>query len=80
MKITVEISDSELLEIRKLSGEKKKGPAIRKVLVDSLRMQKRREIAQKFLTGELGVELKDFEEIQRKDREKEQERARKWRE
>ena len=79
MKVTVEISDSELREIRKMSGEKKKGPAIRKVLVDALRMKQRREIAQKFLTGELGVELKGFEEVQRKDREKELELAGKWR-
>ena len=42
MKITVEISDSEVKEICRVTGERKKGPAIRKLVTDAL-MLKRRE-------------------------------------
>ena len=80
MKITVEISDSELKEIRKMTGEKKKGPAIRKVLVDALQMKARRELAEKIIAGELGVELKGYEESRRREGEKEVKRERAWRE
>ena len=40
----------------------------------------RREMTQKFLTGEWGVELAGYEEGRATDRRKEQERARAWRE
>ncbi len=69
MKITVEISDSELKEIRKITGEKKKGPAIRKVVTDSLKLKRREEIARKFISGEWGVELKGYEEAKRREKE-----------
>jgi hypothetical protein len=80
VKITVEFSDSALKEIRKATGEKKKGPAIKKLVEDALRMRRRRELAQKFISGELGVELNGFEDGQKKDKEADEERARRWRE
>jgi hypothetical protein len=79
MKITVEISDSELKELRKLTGERKKGPAIRKVVVDALKLRRRREMNEKFLSGEWGVELKGYEEAQKKDKEDQEEMERRWR-
>ncbi len=79
MKITVEISDSELKEIRRLTGEKKKGPAIRKLVVDALMLKRRAKLAQKFIDGEIGVEFKGFEEAQAAERAAEQELERRWR-
>lgn len=71
MKITVEISESDLREICKSTGERKKGPAIRKFVADALQLKRRAQIAQKFVSGEWGVELKGFEEGQAAEREAE---------
>lgn len=61
MKITVEISDSDMREICLLTGESKRGPAIRKLLNDALMLKRREMIAAKFISGEWGVELNSFE-------------------
>lgn len=68
MKITVEIPDSEVKEICRATGERKKGPAIRKLVADALLRKRRELLAQKFIDGEWGVELKGFEEGQAADR------------
>ncbi|HJZ92038.1 MAG TPA: hypothetical protein VKE40_14280 [Gemmataceae bacterium] len=68
MKITVEIADSELREIRQITGERKKGPAIRKLVADALQMKRRERFVKKFLSGEWGVELKGYEEGRLADR------------
>ena len=47
--VTVDISDSELDEICFFTGEKKKGPAIRKMVIDALMLKRRQQLAQKFL-------------------------------
>ena len=67
MKITVDISESDLREIQQHSGEKKKGPAIQKFIADTLRLARRREISRKFLSGEWSVDLPSIEKL-RKDR------------
>jgi hypothetical protein len=67
MKITVELSDSELEDVLRFSGEKKKGPAIRKFVVSELMLRRRREISQKALAGQWSVELPPIEKL-RKDR------------
>jgi hypothetical protein len=61
MKITVELPESELAEICEITGVSKKGPAIRKLLTDTLRAQRRATIAGKFLTGEWSADLDGFE-------------------
>jgi len=66
MRITVEFCDSEMKEICRVTGEKKKSPAIRKLAADFLRLKRRQSIVQKFLSGRWGVELKGFEEAQEK--------------
>jgi hypothetical protein len=68
MKVTVELSDSELRDIYRMTGVRKKGPAIRKLVVDALMMRRREEIAQKFLSGEWGAALDGFEESRAADR------------
>ena len=79
MKITVELSDSELREICRITGESKKGPAIRKLMIDALRMKRRERITQKFISGEWGVELKGFEEGRAVDKQAEDQGEKSWR-
>jgi hypothetical protein len=79
MKITVDMSDSEIREICRVTGERKKGPAIRKLAIDALSLKKREELAQKFIDGEWGVELKGFEDVEAADRQAERQVERRWR-
>lgn len=79
MKITVELSDSDLKEICRVTGEKKKGPAIRKLVMDALTLKRREKLAQRFISGEWGVELKGFEEAQASDQESARENEQRWR-
>ncbi len=79
MKVTVELSDSELKDICRLTGEKKKGPAIRKLVVSALMMKRREEISDKFISGKWGVELAGFEAARRADRQTALKRAQRWR-
>jgi hypothetical protein len=69
MKITVEIPDSDIKEICRVTGEKKKGPAIRKLVADALMLKRREKLAQKFIEGKWGVDLKGFEAAQTADEE-----------
>ena len=69
MKITVELPDSEIKEICRVTGERKKGPAIRKLVADAMMLKRREILARKFIEGEWGVELKGFEEAQAADKE-----------
>ena len=75
MKVTVELSDHEMAEILDLTGERKKGPAIRRLMAEALQQRRRAQIAQRFLSGEWGVELESLEADQQRDRQREQELA-----
>lgn len=50
----------EMGEITRLSGLRKKGPAIRKLLTDALMLRRRAEISEKFLSGEWSTDLDGF--------------------
>lgn len=80
MKITVEFPDSEVKEICRVTGEKKKGPAIRKLVTDALRLKRRAALVEKFVSGEWGVELAGLEEAHAADRQADSLRAKRWRE
>jgi hypothetical protein len=41
MKVTVELSDQEMTEILELTGERKKGPAIRRLMEEALQQRRR---------------------------------------
>ncbi|HZK82021.1 MAG TPA: hypothetical protein VFC46_13160 [Humisphaera sp.] len=79
MKVTVELSDSELKDIRRLTGERKKGPAIRKLVVDALMMKRREEISRKFISGEWSAELTGVETARAADRKAAKKRGAEWR-
>jgi hypothetical protein len=68
MKVTVELSDTEMAEILDLTGERKKGPAIRRLMEEALQQRRRAQIAQRFLSGEWGVELETYEQDQERER------------
>jgi hypothetical protein len=78
MKVTVELSESELNDICRVTGERKKGPAIRKLVVDALMMRRREEMAEKFISGDWGVDLAGFEEMRSADRKAAKKRAARW--
>lgn len=67
MKITVELPESELQEICQITGLTKKGPAIRKLLSDSLQRQRRARTLIKFRTGEWSARLEGYEAARRQD-------------
>ncbi len=75
MKVTVELSDSEMAEVLELTGERKKGPAIRRLMEEALRQRRRAQITQKFLSGEWGVELETYETDRERERQRAQETA-----
>ena len=75
MKVTVELSDTEMTEILELTGERKKGPAIRRLMEEALQQHRRAQIATRFLSGEWGVELESFEADQERERQRNQEFA-----
>ena len=69
MKITVDLSDKDLKDVMRFSGEKKKGPAIRKFIVSELMLKRRREYSEKVMSGEWQIELPHWEEMRQHDRE-----------
>lgn len=79
MKITVELPENELNEICEITGIAKKGPAIRKLLFDSLLAQRRAKIAGKFLSGEWSAELSGYEATKSSDRKKSHKLSEQWR-
>lgn len=62
MKVTVEVSDSDLQDVLELTGERKKGPAIRLLMEQALQLRRRQRIVERFLSGEWGVQLEGFEQ------------------
>jgi hypothetical protein len=80
MKVTVELSGNEMAEILDFTGESKKGPAalqqaIRRLMEQALQQLHRAQIAQRFISGEWGVELEGFENDRECDRQRAQELA-----
>ena len=72
MKVTVELPDTDLEELCRLTGQAEGGGAIRTLITDALQLRRRTEIADKFMSGELGVELEAFEAGKARDRAKAQ--------
>jgi hypothetical protein len=76
MKITVELSDKEMAEILNLTGERKKGPSIRRLMEEALPLRRRAQVAQRFISGEWGFDLEAFEADRERDRPRDQGLAR----
>lgn len=56
MKVTVDIKPQDLKDVMRLSGEKRRSAALQKFLSNSLQLSRRREVLDKFLTGEWSTE------------------------
>ena len=67
MKITVEVSDKDLKDIIRFTGEKKKGPAIAQLVASSLMLERRRELSEEVLSGKFRVEFPHWEKMQALD-------------
>jgi hypothetical protein len=70
MKVTVDLSEKELRDVCRFTGEKKKGPAIRKLVVDALMLKRRREMGEKFASGEWAIDLPSWQETRALDKKK----------
>ena len=68
MKITVDIPEKDLKDVLRFSGEKKKGPAIVKLVASQLMLLRRRELSDEVMAGQFRVELPDWEETRRRER------------
>lgn len=68
MKVTVEISEKDLPDILKFSGEKKKGPAVAKLVASALMLRRRRELSDEVLSGKVRLEFPHFEKNKELDR------------
>jgi len=69
MKITVEIPENDMKDILRFSGEKKKGPAIVKLVASQLQLRRRRELSDEVMAGRFRVPLPDWEESRKRERE-----------
>jgi hypothetical protein len=68
MKVTVEISDNELREVLHFTGERKKGPAIRKLVADALMLCKRREATGRIMSGDWRFAMPSWSETRTRER------------
>jgi hypothetical protein len=66
MRITIEINGSDLKQIQKITGQKKKSPAISRALADFLRMRQRQAFIEKALAGKTDYALTN-EELEARD-------------
>ncbi|MBA3960334.1 MAG: DUF2191 domain-containing protein [Chthoniobacterales bacterium] len=68
MKITVDVSEKDLKDIIRFSGERKKGPAIAKFLTSELMLRRRRELVDEVMEGKVRVDFPHWEKMQALDR------------
>jgi hypothetical protein len=68
MKITVDIPDNDLKDILQFSGEKKKGPAIARLVASQLMLRRRRQLSDDVMAGKFRVALPDWEESRKRER------------
>jgi Arc/MetJ family transcription regulator len=57
MRITVDIEDTDLAELLKLTGEKKKSSAVNKVVLDYLNRKKAREFGRLLREGAFDIDF-----------------------
>ncbi len=61
MRITIDLDASDLKRIQKLTGQKKKSPAVSQALGDYLRMQEKQRFIEKVLAGQTNYSLTNDE-------------------
>ena len=68
MKITVDIPDKDLKDIMRFTGEKKKGPAIARLVADTLMLKRRRELSDEVACRGVKFEFSHYEVMHELDR------------
>jgi hypothetical protein len=66
MRITCDINANDLKQIQKITGQKKKSPAINRALADFLRMRQRQAFIEKALAGQTDYALTN-EDLEARD-------------
>ncbi len=66
MRVTIEVDASDLDKIQKLTGQKKKSPAISQALAEFVRQQQKRQFIERVLSGETDYALTN-EELEARD-------------
>mgnify|MGYP001563241898 CR=1 FL=1 len=66
MRVTVEVDASELKQIQKLTGQKKKSPAISHALSEFIRQQQKRRFIERALSGQTDCAVTN-EELEARD-------------
>lgn len=61
MRITIDVDASDLRTIQKITGQKKKSPAVSQALADYLRTQERRRFIEKALSGQTDYSMTNDE-------------------
>jgi hypothetical protein len=60
MKVTVDLSQNDMDDIKRFSGERKKRNALEKFLAVELMLRRRRELSDEVMSGEFRVEFPEF--------------------
>ncbi len=68
MKITIDIDDDVLQDAMRITGERKKGPAVVKAAKEYVRRQMAREFGRKLMEGDFGDYPLSNDEIEDYDR------------
>lgn len=68
MKVTIDLSTAQVKEIIHMTGKRSTGLAVRKLVLDVLQMNRRGQIAGKFISGRWGGDLSGFEAGRLSDR------------
>ena len=66
MRITIEVDATELKQIQKITGQKKKSPAVTQALSEFLRHQEREHFIERAMTGGMDYSLTN-EELEARD-------------
>ena len=61
MRLTIEVDDSDLRRIQKLTGQKKKSPAVSSALAEYIRQQKKQQLIELALSGKTDYPLTNNE-------------------
>jgi hypothetical protein len=68
MKITVDVAEKDLKDILKFSKERKKGPAIAKLLTSALMLRRREEFCDQVMKGEIRIDFPEWETARHAER------------
>ena len=60
MKVTVDLSQDDMDDIKRFSGERKKRNALEKFLAVELMLRRRRELSDEVMSGEFRVEFPEL--------------------